>query len=220
MVEPDANAISCLLVSNLGFSACTNNVVTRTFGDCTLLGAVFSGTVTFTWTAAGTTCHLASAGDTIARDPEFSISGLRGGTFAVSKTAVFGQKLTLGSSPGTFTFSNDGIHRVLKDGTGSTLLDFTNETTAPIGISGAARNGRVVNGGTLRVTNNTTGESCDFSPSNVTWGANCNCAISGSWSGSCSSGKTGTVTVTGCGTGTLTDGTTSTPVTFDRCYGS
>jgi len=219
LLLPRAEATSCLLAGTFG--SCSSNVVTRTFNSCTVGLAVFSGTVTFTWSNGGlNNCTMPAANDSVSRKPNFTITGLRGGTFTASATGTIGQTITRGSAAGSFTFSNDGIRRVLKDGGGTTLLDFTTTTTTSLAITGAARSGRVLNGGTLHVVNNVSGTTCDFSPSNVTWTSTCNCATSGSWTGSCSDGKTATVTLTGCGTATLEVGSGSTDVTFDRCYGS
>jgi hypothetical protein len=161
---------------------------------------------------------MSTTGASVARDPEFTLTAPRG-TYTVSKSATFGQKITKGATLGTFTFSNDGIHRVITSG-GTTVADFTTMTTADMTITGSARAGRVLNGGTLRITNNTTAAYCDFSPSNITWpssGTQCTCGTSGSWTGTCSDGKTGTVDITGCGTGKLTIDGSSADVTFDHC---
>jgi hypothetical protein len=88
-----------------------------------------------------------------------------------------------------------------------------------LGLKGSLREGRSLSGGTLRVTNNVNQVTCDFSPTNVTWGSPyCNCPTAGSGSATCSTGPGVTLSLTGCGTGTLTSGTLSQSVTFDRCY--
>ncbi|HEX4924789.1 MAG TPA: hypothetical protein VFV50_11915, partial [Bdellovibrionales bacterium] len=162
LILPKANAASCFLTSTFG--SCTNNVVVRDFQNCTIGAATFTGTVTFTFNDGATdnTCTMDSDGDTITRDPDFTITGPRGGSYSVAKTATIGQRITR-TAANTFAFSNDGIRRVVSY-RGTTLADYTTVTTSNIGITGATRNGRVVSGGTLRVTNNLTGLACDFSP--------------------------------------------------------
>jgi hypothetical protein len=118
----------------------------------------------------------------------------------------------------SFLFNNDGIRRVLTSGSGSTLFDFTTTTTSDLSISGASRNGRVLNNGTLRITNNSTGDSCDVTPVNVTWDSTCNCASSGRWTGTCSEDESFNLTINSCGEASLTIGDSSQSISFDRCY--
>ena len=216
--QPVTNAYAGSCSTDATFSTCSSNVMTRTFSGCTIGYATVTGTValTFVDAAVDSTCSLASAGHTVTRVPAFTITGRRGATLTVSKTGTNGQVITKGSGS-TFTFSNDGIRRVF---TGASTLDFTTKTTSDITITGTSRSGRTMSGGNIRVTNNTSGVYCDFVPSNVTWGATCNCATSGSWAGTCSDGKTSSLSITGCGTGTITIGSSSTSVTLDRCYSS
>jgi hypothetical protein len=107
LLEQEANATSCRLANTFG--TCTNNVITRTFGDCTVGGATFSGTVTLTFddAASNSTCQMTTAGHSITRVPAFTVTGRRGATLTVSKTGTVGQKITKGSGS-TFTFTNDG----------------------------------------------------------------------------------------------------------------
>lgn len=216
---PLAHATSCASASTFG--ACSSNVITRTFGDCTIGGAVFSGTVTLTWGAPATSCVMTGSGATVTRNPGFVVTGRRGATLTVSKTGTLGQRMTWASGTGTnkvFNFSNDGIRRVFT-ANGSTLFDFTTATTSDITVTGTLRSNRVVNGGNLRVTNNLSSVTCDYVPSSVTWSSTCNCAVSGSWTGTCSDGKASDVSITGCGAATFTMGSESQMFTFDRCYG-
>lgn len=213
---PEAQAAVCDTTS---WSACATNVMTRTFGGCTVGGAAFNGTVALTFNDGGAqnTCTMGGSGGhgTVERNPNFTITGRRGGTFTVSKTSVFGQKITRTGAT-SFTFESDGINRAISIG-GTPLFNFTTETQSPITITGANRSGRVVSGGPLRVTNNLSGVTCDFTAAGVTWVNTCNCPTSGSWSGSCSDGKAVGLTLTGCGSAVFTLGDESESMTFDRC---
>jgi hypothetical protein len=215
MLLPTANAASCALTNTWG--ACASNVITRDFHDCTYLGATFSGTITYTYTdaAVNNTCSITASGHSVARVPNFTITGPSGGSFAVSKTGSTGQVITQ-TGASAYSFANDGIRRVLTF-SGTTLADFTTSTTTAIGLTGANRNGRVASGGTLRVLNNLTSVSCDFSPSAVTWGSACNCATSGTWTASCSDGKSASLALTSCGAGTFTYNGATENVTLDQC---
>ncbi len=214
---PNAFAASCSGASTFG--SCTSNVITRTLGSCTVGLATFNGTVTLTFVdaASDSTCQMTSSGHSVTRVPSFTVTGRRGATLTVSKTGTSGQVITKGSGS-SFTFTNDGIRRVFtKDG--STLFDFTTQTTSGITVTGTSRASRTMSGGNLRVTNNLTSVTCDYVPTGVTWVSTCNCPTSGSWSGSCSDGKTTSLAITGCGAGTLTVGSDTEAFTFDRCYG-
>ncbi len=217
-IWPEAFADSCVALDT--FSSCSNNVITRTFSDCSIGFATLSGTVTLTWDddAVDNTCKMTQEGHSISRDPEFTATGLRGATLHVEKTGVVGQRITRGSQAGTFTFTNDGIRRSFKNANNKTLFDFTTTTVDGINITGTSRANRVVDGGVLRVKNNKTDVTCDITPSNVTWESTCNCATSGSWSGTCSDSDSITIDITGCGSATLTKGSTSISVEFDRCF--
>lgn len=227
MSEPDASQLPIGAYAACGssdFGTCSSNVITRTFSACTIGSGVFSGTVTLTWATAASACTLTGTGGTITRVPNFTVTGRRGATLTVSKTAAIGQRITWSSGTGTskvFSFTNDGIRRVFATAGGATLLDITTTTTSAITVTGTSRSNRVLSGGTLRLTNNSNNVTCDVSPTNITWSAaTCNCPRSGTWSGSCSNGNNYLLTITGCGTADLTVGSTTTSVAFDRCSGS
>ncbi len=218
-VQPSAYAATCSAAP--GFGSCTSNAVTRTFADCTVGGATFSGTVVNTWGGGAASCTLSGATQHITRVPAFTVTGRRGATLTVSKTGTLGQRLTLSSGSGAssvFSMTNDGIRRAFTNASGTTTYDFTTATTSAITINGNSRTNRILSGGSLRVTNNLTQVTCDYVPTAVTWTSACNCPTSGSWAGTCSDGKSTTVSINGCGTASLTVGTVSTSVTFDRCY--
>lgn len=217
---PQAFAASCS--SSPGFGSCSGNSITRDFAGCTVGQATFSGTVVLTWggPGVGVSCSLGTAGSHITRVPDFSVSGLRNAILDVEKTGSIGQRITWDSGSGTsksFSVTNDGIRRTFSIA-GSTLFDYTTTITSPISVVGTTRASRVMTGGNLRVTNNSSGNVCNFAPTNVTWNSSsCNCPTSGTWSGSCSSGGTASVTITGCGTADLKIGDESDSVSFDRC---
>lgn len=216
---PQAFAASCS--SAPGFGSCSGFSITRDFAGCTVGQATFNGTVILTWGGAGVTnCSLGTAGSHITRVPDFSVSGLRNATLDVEKTGSIGQRITWDSGSGTnkaFSVTNDGVRRTFSIA-GSTLFDYTTTITSPISVVGTTRASRVMTGGNLRVTNNNSGNVCNFVPTNVTWNnSSCNCPTSGTWAGSCSSGGTASVTITGCGTADLTIGDESESISFDRC---
>lgn len=201
-----------------GYGACTGNTITRVFNGCSVGSSKHSGTVGLTWTGSSANCTLGAPGDSIRRVPNFSITGSKGGTLKVSKTGSNGQTLTWTGGSGAnkaFDFTNDGINRKITFG-GTTYYDVTSQTSSTIVVSGSDRSGRVMSGGTLRLTNNLSGGICDISPSNVTWEPGCNCATSGTWSGNCG-GQAFSVALNGCGSAMLTVGTSTQAVTFDRC---
>lgn len=217
IILPKAFAASC---SGVDLSSCdstsgTASIRKRTFNDCLVASASFSGDVTFSWSNTAA-CSMQANGERVTRSPNFKVTGRRGATLNVTKTGTDGQVLTR-TSASVFSFTNDGINRKFTNTVGSVIFDHTTSTTAAITVTGASRNGRVLSGGTLRVRNNITSTTCDYSPTAVTWNGTCNCPVSGSWAGSCSTGKTTNISITGCGTATYTEGTTTENISFDRC---
>lgn len=212
IILPKAQAASC---AGAGFAACNGSFqVIRTFGGCTVGSAVFSGDVTFQW--SGAACAL-SNGQNVTRSPNFTVTGRRGATLAVTKTGTFGQRINR-ISAGNFTFENDGINRRFTLPNSQVLFNQTTTVTSAITVTGASRASRVMSGGSLRVTNNISNVTCDYVPTAVTWNTtSCNCPVSGSWSGTCSDGKNTSISITGCGTATYTEGSDTESVTFDRC---
>ncbi len=216
---PQANAASC---AGAGFSvSCSGSrQIVRTFAGCTVGSAVFSGDVTLTWSNGGTNCSMGAAGSRIERVPNFTVTGRRGASLAVSKTGSFGQRIELVTPAGASSvvkFTNDGINRVFSIGS-TILFNQTTATSGDITVTGTSRSSRVMSGGSLNVTNNLTSVICNYVPTNVTWaGGTCNCPTAGSWSGSCSDGKTTTLDITGCGTANYTEGSGTEAVIFDRC---
>lgn len=208
-----------------GFGSCSSKTITRTFADCTVGLATFSGAVSIVWGGAATTCALSAIGDYITRypvAPGYTVTGLRGATLTVSASGAVGQRLTWSSGSGTsktFTFTNDGIRRVFQSAGGTTLFDLTTTTNSAVTVTGTARSSRTMTGGSLRVTDNLKNTYCDFTPSNVIWTTGCNCPISGSFTGTCSGGETSSLTINSCTTGTITVGSSSSSITFDRCAG-
>jgi hypothetical protein len=219
-VLPEAQAATCY---GQGYSACTANFMQRNFGGCTLAGVyLLTGTVDLTWAGAATNCALTGTGGSIRRSPNFTLVGGAGGTLSVSKSGSFGQVLTWVSGSGTskvFNYENDGIRRVITSG-GRSVADLTTTTTSAITVTGTGRSGRSLSGGSLRVTNNLTGETCTMTPQNVQWSAGCTCASSGTWSGSCSSTGSFTLSITSCGGGVVTYNGQNRSVSLDRCVGS
>ena len=220
ILQPQALAATC---SGAGFAMCSGRVMTRTFNNCTVGTATFSGTVTSTWGGVSSSdCTLGTtAGGTITREPNFTVTGRRGATLAVTKSGGgIGQRLTWTAGLSTakqFTFTNDGINRKFTINS-TVLFDQTTTTTSAITVTGTDRANRVMNGGVLNVSNAVTGISCDYQPTNVTWSTGCNCPTSGSWAGSCSDGKTSSLVLsTTCGQATYTVGTDTQSITLDRC---
>jgi hypothetical protein len=173
--------------------------------------------VTLTWAGGGASnCTMSASGDSITRNPNFTLTGPRGGTLTVTKTGTIGQKIERGSAATSLTYTNDGINRKIAK-SGTTLYDFTTSTTSGITITGNSRTSRVLSGGGLQVVNNLKNVTCTVAPTAVTWTSTCTCATSGTWSGTCSDGKSYSLEITGCGTARLTASSATADITFDRC---
>ena len=211
---PEAQAASCLLQTFSG----TCPIKTRSFGGCTLAGgrATLTGSVTLTFTDGS--CSMSSAGNSVNRAADFTISAPRG-SLTVSSPGG-GQTVT--RTDYGFTYSVGGMKRVLKNSDGETVADIETKTLSAISVSGANRATRVMTGGQLEIKNLTRGSTAVLTPNNLTWSSTCNCAVSGSLSGSTSGDESFddfSITITGCGTATVSSGGKSEDVEFDRCTG-
>lgn len=201
------------------FGACTSGVIIRNFNECTTLGTIFTGNVKLSWSGQ-VLCLLFEINEFIKRDPDFIITGRLGATIKVKKISLDDQKLTWISGEGedkVFRFESDGINRSYKALDNSIMFDQTTSVVSPITVTGTNRFNRKMSGGILRVRNNLTGDSCDYTPTDVLWTPNCNCPTSGSWTGTCSNSNKSNLMITGCGTATFTDGSFRENVILDRC---
>ncbi len=215
IIFPEAHAAAC---STVAFSACSSGQRVRDLNSCTTaLNGVMSGNVTLTFSGSGVaTCTIPAASDAVSRVPNYSVTGLRGATFAVAATST-GQTVTRTGAT-TFTFANAGIRRSFTTPKGVVILDLTTTTASPITVTGNSRTSRTMTGGGLTILNNLTGVSCPLVPSSVTWTAGCNCPTSGSWGGTCSDSTTMNVAFSAtCGAATVTKGTETSTITMDRC---
>jgi hypothetical protein len=205
----------------LAYSTCTANVISRVFSGCTVDDVSFNGVIdlNFTDAASDTTCELSAPGHTTTRTPNYTASISGGYTFTVTRTGVYGQRVTRGAGA-NYSLTSDGIKRVFSSGS-DVLFSNISSTSSPMAFTGHSRLGRVLSSGTLQVDNQVTGVICNFSPTLVTWAATCTCATSGTWTGSCSNGKTFVITLGAtCGQASLSvNGATATTLVFDRCYG-
>lgn len=206
--------------NTVAFSACTTNQRVRTFSDCTVVNdtGTVNGTISLAYSGTGAaSCTMPLNNDAVVRVPNFTITGLRGATYAVSAVSSGQQVKRTGAN--NLTFSSTGIRRKFTTGGGTILLDVTTSTSAPIGITGDARNTRTISGGgNLIVTDNLTFNTCTLAPFSVGWTSSCNCPTSGTWSGVCGDTKTLSVAFTNiCGTAQVTHGSDVKLVVMDRC---
>jgi hypothetical protein len=208
---PKAYAESCWLES---FSACANGVETRTFSDCNIGPLTLNGNVALTW--SDPSCVLVAAGDSVTRTGDFTVSDYQGGALAIT-SAGGGQELTFNGT--SYSYAVPGMERIATTAGGTKLFDISTSTTTPLGVSGASRAARVVNGGTLVVQHNLLHTNVALTPDNLTWSADCNCPVSGSWNGVLGGSASGsyTLALTGCGTATLTVNGRGENIELDRC---
>jgi hypothetical protein len=201
------------------FTACTAGVRSKSFDACTAGAATLDGAVTLTFNRTAL-CAVVTAGDSVARTADFTLTGPYGGTLAVS-SAGGGQTLT--RTADGFTYAVDGMQRVLTAPNGRKLFDISTRTTTPLAITGSSRADLVIVSGALEVSHNLAGYQVTLAPHDLAWSASCNCAASGALTGTVTggkhAGKSVTVTLTSCGRADVTvDGSTDS-VTLDRCAG-
>lgn len=225
--EPWQRALDALIPSaeaastcgDAAFSACSTGTRTRTFTRCAVGLATLDGSVTLAFSKAPI-CAMVATGDAITRSADLTLTGLYGGTLAVTSPGG-GQTLTKTATG--YAYSVAGMERVLKGPAGRTLFDVSTRTTAPIVVTGTSRADLVMVSGALEITHHLAGYAVALTPSNLTWKSTCSCAVSGSLTGTISGGKhdgkSATVTLTACGEADVTfDGVTQS-ITLDRCVG-
>src|SRR5262245_49098147 len=121
-VIPSAYAATCW---EPVFGACNSGVRIKDFGGCTIGPATLTGTVTLTFSRA--LCVVATTGDAVTRTANFSLTGLYGGSLAVTSPGG-GQTLT--KTDTGFSFSVGGMERILTTPNGRRLFDVATHTTA------------------------------------------------------------------------------------------
>jgi len=211
---PPAYAGSCAAAS---FSTCETGARTRTFADCSLGAATLDGSVALAFSSSPL-CVLATAGQSVTRTANFTLTGLYGGTLTVTSPGG-GQTLTKTATG--FEYTVGGMERVLKGAAGRTLADVSTTTTEPIVITGRSRADLVVVSGALQVTHHLADYAVTLRPDNLAWSSHCTCAVSGSLSGTVSGGKhdgkSASMTLQGCGEAEVTIAGETSDITLDRC---
>ena len=213
-VIPSAYAASCW---EPAFSACAApGTRTKDFGDCTIGGATLAGTVTLNFSQP--LCTVLTAGDSVTRVADLTLTGRYGGTLQITAPGG-GQTLT--KTADGFQYSVGGMERVLTGPGGRTLFDVGTRTIAPIVVTGSSRADLKIVSGSFEIDHKLAGYKVTLTADNLTWTGSCNCASSGTLTGVVSGGKhdgkTASVMITGCGEADVTiDGDTES-VSMDRC---
>lgn len=199
------------------FDGCASGERTRSFNDCTFLGAAtISGSVTLTFSDAAS-CRIANVDDSVTREANFTVTGPRGAKAQVS-SAGGGQKVTRTATG--FLYGVLGMQRTLTDAGGKKVVDISSKTLEDFVISGSTRSDRTIHSGKLELTHHLAKYTTVLSPEQVKWTGSCTCPVSGKLHGTVTgarASKSFTLELTGCGTGTLTTDDDSAEVTFERC---
>lgn len=211
-----AYAARCNITNTFG--ACSGGVRTKGFGGCTLGALSFEGDVTLTFSDSA--CSMAGDGASVTRTADFSITGRREATLAVTSPGG-GQTLTR-TGASAFTWKVGGMNRVMTGSDGRKLVDVSTRTLADITVSGTGRSGRVVDGGKLEIKHNLAGYTTELIPENITWANTCNCPVSGKLTGTVSgaTARSFSVEMTACGKATVTANGSTQSVELDRCIPS
>jgi hypothetical protein len=211
---PSANAATC---GDTAFGACTAGVRTRSFNDCSIGLARLAGSAALSF-SKNPLCVMVAAGDTVTRTANFTLTGLYGGTLAVTSP---GGGQTLGKTATGFAYTVGGLERVLTGPAGRQIFDVSTRTTTPLEITGTSRADRVIVSGALEITHHLAGYKVTLVPDHLAWASGCTCAVSGSLTGTLSGGKhdgkSATVTLTGCGEASITIAGQTDSITLDRC---
>jgi hypothetical protein len=197
------------------FTSCVNGIRVRDFHSCSAGGLTLSGNVTLSF--SNSACSLIDVGSSVTRTPDFVFTGRRG-TFTVSAENG-GQRVTR-TGAAAFTYEVLGVDRTLKNLDGKVLADVSSKTLEAIGVSGTTRADRILDGGTLELTNNLKGYAVTLSPSAVAWSSACACPTSGRFTGTVTGNnkaKDFTVEFLACGTAKVTVDDDTAEVELDRC---
>jgi hypothetical protein len=213
-VIPSAYAATCWEPT---FSACdASGMRTKTFGGCNIGLATLDGSVTLTFNRP--LCVVLTAGDAVTRTANFTLTGLYGGTLAVTAPGG-GQTLT--KTAAGFDYSVGGMERILTGPGGRKLFDVATRTTAPIVVTGSSRADLKIVSGSLEIDHKVAGYKVTLTANNLAWTASCNCASSGTLTGTVTGGKhdgkAASVTITACGEADVTIDGDTTSVQLDRC---
>src|SRR4029078_7580121 len=125
-------------------------------------------------------------GDAVTRTANFTLTGLYGGTLAVSAPGG-GQTLT--RTAAGYEYTVGGMQRVLRGPGGRTLFDVSTRTTAPIVVTGSSRTDLVIAWGGVEINHNVAGYTVNLTAQNLTWTPSCNCASSGTLTGTVAGGR-------------------------------
>ncbi len=226
-VVEDISSKSRAICTSASFTSCTSSARTRDFDSCTIGTTTWDGVINLAFNQ--TDCKLDAPGETVTRtlaSPGMVITGRRGATItATTDTATTwdgtsvggGHKLTRTATG--FTLSILGIHRSGKIA-GAEFMNISRKTTTDLTITGTGRNGRVVSEGTIVTYHNLKKFNVAWTPSELTWGADCRCPTSGTMTGVSTGSVEGTFTMTfgsTCGSVTLAKDSSSETVTLDSC---
>ena len=206
-------ATSC---DDVALSTCAtgsgNGLQSRSYNGCTNNSLTFSGDVNYIH--SGVDCVLSPA-ESVDRTPNFTVTGRRGYSLYVYGESP-AQTITR-TGANAYTFSSGAITRAFTDTEGTTVLEFSSQTSSDLTITKSST-GRTVTGGELQVSNLDGTESCALTPTSVKWDTtSCRCPVSGYWSGTCDGGNV-KIKFDGCGVAEFTYDDTETTLNLDRCF--
>ncbi len=222
LFEREPLATNCSAVE---FSACSTGaspyVRQRELEDCQNGGFTYTGDVTLKFNTIG--CAL-NIGSIVNRRPNILVEGRRGSNLTISGPE--GVETITRTASDTLTYANTGITREFYTELDGTILEFIGSTTTDIAIDSRDRTEREVTAGVIEITNETSEETCTFTPGTsskaVTWQASCRCPVLGQWNGQCSGTSKGSGTATvkfnGCGAVDFTYRGETTSMNVDRCF--
>jgi hypothetical protein len=209
-----AHAACSRTLTHQGNGVCVRNV------NCDFGPYLWSGQVTLTYNNQSQ-CQLTGTGDYFTREAQFSRTGPRGTlqTSSQNRTTWDGQTIGGGTqveqldAQGNLSVSILGTHKILTRTSGGLVYDISVKTQSPLQTNKLARNGRLIQSGTIEVFHNRLQATATKQISNLQYESTCCYPVSGSITSTWSGQVTGSaqITFTGCGQfEILKDGVSST----------
>lgn len=221
MLIEKAQAATC---QRARLQACSAGVRATVLDNCELGQFSTNGNVSLSYSDSA--CSMASVGNSVTREFDYSITGPRSGVFSVNSNVADdyrgqsiggGGRLTVTSAG--WNIDVLGKHKSFTR-RGRNLYNVSVRTLQPIKVTGGlARSNRVLNDGQLEVNHNLAGFTAVYTFSNVSYSASCCHPTGGQIQTTYSGSVTGSSTLSfgSCGSATLDKDGQSENITLSYC---
>lgn len=204
LLLPRAVADSC---QRPFYVSCQSGFKSETYDSCPLYLGKIDGEAQLAYSNGS--CSLTTAGQSVSRSYDFTVTGPRGGTYYVTsdtaqdyKGDTYGGGEVLSKTMGGWTVDILGRHKSFVSRRGREAYNVSLRTLQAYTITGSlSRSSRLVNGGQIEVNHNLAGLTALIEPNQVQWSSSCCHPVSGSLTITYSGSRTGSASIEflGCG---------------------